>query len=79
MMTRKLAVAVVATAGIALQAAFLHLAVVTPLGSALSDLRAAPPAPTAPVASVRAPAAGTFEETIEVVAKVPVKRHAKRT
>jgi hypothetical protein len=69
MMTRKLAVALVAAAGIALQAAFLHAAVVAPLGSALSDLRAGTPA-------------ATFEESIEVVAKAPpapADPNAKRT
>lgn len=69
MMTRKLAVALVAAAGIALQAAFLHAAVVAPLGSALSDLRA--------------PArAASFEEKIEVVAAKPpakAKSHANPT
>jgi hypothetical protein len=55
-MTR-LTVALVAAAGIALQAAFLHVAVAAPLGTALADLRAPDAAPRP-----------SFEETIQVVA-----------
>jgi hypothetical protein len=55
MMTQKLAVAVLAAAALAVQAAFLHAAVAAPLASAVGELRE----------PVRA---GTFEESITVVA-----------
>lgn len=66
MMTRKLAVAALAAAAIALEAAFLHVAVAAPLASALGDLEAT------------RPAAPTFEETIVVTAP-PAPRPAKRS
>jgi len=64
-MTRKLAVAALAAAAFAAQAAFLHAAVAAPLASALGELREASSAPS-------------FEETITVVAAAPVKP-AKRS
>jgi len=65
MMTRKLAVAALVAAALALEAAFLHTVVAAPLGSALNDLDA----------SAR-PA--TFEETI-VVSAPHAARPAKRS
>ncbi len=60
MMTRKLAVAALAAAALAVEAAFFHAAIGAPLASALDELRA----------SRRA---GTFEESITVVAARPPK------
>ncbi len=68
MMTGKLAVAALVAAALAAQAAFLHAVVAAPLASAIGELRA--------------PArAGTFEETITVVAArpAPKARPAKRS
>ena len=70
-MTR-LTVALVAAAGIALQAAFLHVAVAAPLGTALAGLRA-PAASPAPAPR----AVPSFEETIQVVAKAPAHKASK--
>jgi hypothetical protein len=55
MMTQKLAIAAVAAAALAVQAAVLHFAVAAPLASAVGELRE----------SARA---ATFEESITVVA-----------
>ncbi len=57
-MTQKLAVAALAAAALAVQAAVLHLAVAKPLAEAIGELRAA-----------ARPA--TFEESITVVAARP--------
>lgn len=57
-MTRKLAVAALAAAALTAQAAVLHFAVAAPLASAVGELRD----------SARA---GTFEESITVVAAHP--------
>ena len=54
MMTRRLAVAALAAAAIALEAAFLHLAVAAPLASALGDFEA----------NARPAAAETAETTV---------------
>lgn len=61
MMTQKLAVAVVAAAALAVQAALLHFAVAAPLASAVGELRAAA-------------RPGTFEESITVVAARPAHK-----
>jgi hypothetical protein len=60
-MTRKLAVAALVVAALSAQAAFLHRAVAAPLGAALDDLRTAA-------------RAGTFEESITVVAHRPAPK-----
>ncbi|HEY6098238.1 MAG TPA: hypothetical protein VIW03_02330 [Anaeromyxobacter sp.] len=65
MTNTKLAVAALAAAALAAQAAFLHLAVAAPLASAVGELRE----------SARA---ATFEESITVVASRPA-RAAKRS
>lgn len=61
MMTRKLAVAALVAAALAAQAALLHTVVAAPLGKALVDLR-------------DAARAGTFEESITVVAERPAPK-----
>jgi hypothetical protein len=68
MMNKKLAVAALAAAALAVQAAFLHAVVAAPLASALGELRD----------SARA---GTFEESITVVAvkPAPKAKPAKRS
>lgn len=68
MMTKKLAVAALAAAALAVEAAFFHAAVGAPLASALGELRE----------SARA---GTFEETITIVAErpAPKAKPAKRS
>ncbi len=60
-MTNKLAVAALAAAALAAQAAVFHLAVAAPLASAIGELRAPP-------------RAGTFEEAITVVAVRPAPK-----
>jgi hypothetical protein len=60
MMTQKLAVAVLAAAAFAVQAAIFHFAVAAPLASAVGELRTS--------ARAHAP---TFEESITVVAAHP--------
>ena len=68
MMTHKLAVAALVAAAVAAQAALFHAAVAAPLASAMAELRE--------------PArAGTFEETITVVAArpAPKAKAAKRS
>lgn len=66
-MTQKLAVAALAAAALAVEAAFFHVAVAAPLASAVGELREhARPA--------------TFEESITVVAAHPAHRKvAKRS
>ena len=68
MMTQKLAVAAVAAAALALQAAVAHFAVTAPLASAVGELRARD-------------RAATFEESITVVAHRPAQpaKPAKRS
>jgi hypothetical protein len=61
MLTQKLAVAALAAAALAVQAAVLHVAVAAPLASAVGELRAA-----------ARPA--TFEEHIDVVARHPAAK-----
>ncbi len=61
MMNKKLAVAALAAAALAVEAAFFHAAVGAPLASALGELRD----------SARA---GTFEESITVVAVRPAPK-----
>jgi ABC-type cobalamin transport system permease subunit len=61
MLTRILAVALVAAAALALEAAFLHALVAAPLASAIGALEGAPGAPT-------------FEERITVVAERPAPK-----
>ena len=63
MLTRTAAVALVAAAVLALEAAFLHAFVAAPLSSALGALQVHPRAPMA-----------SFEESITVVAERPASK-----